>query len=67
MYLSGRGTTRAEDGQGTPTQSHIAPSILVYEEKLGTAEDAGHVAQVADGAFPFGSEPVGLPLLPSYK
>ena len=31
-YLSGRGTTRAEDAQGTPTQSHISPSILVYEE-----------------------------------
>jgi len=29
---SGRGTTRAEDVQGTPTQSHISPSILVYEE-----------------------------------
>ena len=27
----GRGTTRAEDAQGTPTQSHISPSILVYE------------------------------------
>ena len=24
-------TTRAEDAQGTPTQSHISPSILVYE------------------------------------
>ena len=31
---SGRGTTRAEDAQGTPTQSHISPSILVYEDKL---------------------------------
>ena len=29
---SGRGTTRAEDAQGTPTQSHISPSILVYED-----------------------------------
>jgi len=28
-----RGTTRAEDDQGTPTQSHISPSILVYEDK----------------------------------
>ena len=25
-----RGTTRAEDDLGTPTQSHISPSILVY-------------------------------------
>jgi len=32
--LSGRGTARAEDAQGTPTQSHISPSILVYEEKV---------------------------------
>ena len=29
----GRGTTRADDAHGTPTQSHISPSILVYEEK----------------------------------
>ena len=31
--LSGRGTARAEDAPGTPTQSHISPGILVYEEK----------------------------------
>ena len=31
--LSGRGTTRAEDAQGTPAQSHISPSILGYEDK----------------------------------
>ena len=30
---SGRGTTRAEDAQGIPTQSHVSPSILVYEDK----------------------------------
>jgi len=29
---SGRGTTRTEDAQGTPTQSHISPSKLVYED-----------------------------------
>ena len=29
----GRGTTRAEDAQGTPTQSHISPSILEYEDR----------------------------------
>ena len=29
---SEKGTTRAEDAQRTPTQSHIAPSIVVYEE-----------------------------------
>ena len=27
------GTTRVEDAQGTPTQRHVSPSILVYEEK----------------------------------
>jgi len=31
-WLNGRGTARAEDAQGTPTQSHISPSILVYED-----------------------------------
>ena len=34
LDLSGRITTRAEDAQGTPTQSHISPSILVYEDKM---------------------------------
>ena len=29
---SGRGTAKAEDAQGTPTQSHISPSILAYKE-----------------------------------
>ena len=28
--LSGRGAARAEDAQGTPSQSHISPSILAY-------------------------------------
>ena len=30
----GRGTARAEDAQGKPTQSHISPSILAYEETI---------------------------------
>ena len=29
-----RGAAREEDAQGTPTQSHVSPSILVYEEKI---------------------------------
>ena len=29
----GRGAARAGHAQGTPTQSHISPSILVYEDK----------------------------------
>ena len=36
---SGRGTTRAEHAQGTPTQSYISPSILVYEEQQRAAEE----------------------------
>ena len=31
--LSGRGSTRVKDAQGTPTQSHISPHTLVYEDK----------------------------------
>jgi len=31
-FCEWRGTTRAEDAQGTPTQNHISPSILVYED-----------------------------------
>jgi len=30
----GRGAARAEDAQGTPTQSHMSPSILVYEDNF---------------------------------
>jgi len=30
----GRGTTRAEDAQGIPTQMPMSPSILVYEDDL---------------------------------
>ena len=29
---TGRGAARAGDAQGTPTRSHISPSILVYED-----------------------------------
>ena len=29
---SGRGTARVQDAQGTPTQSHVSPIILVYED-----------------------------------
>ena len=34
-----RVTARAEDSQGTPTQSHISPSILVYEDELSPSAD----------------------------
>ena len=32
--LAARGTTRAEDAQGIPTQSHISPSILLHEDEF---------------------------------
>ena len=35
MIDSERGATREEDAQGTPTQSHISLSILVYEDEGG--------------------------------
>ena len=39
---AGRGTTRAEDAHGTPTQSHISPSILVYEETQDRTVQRAH-------------------------
>ena len=47
---SGRGTTRAEDSQGTPTQSHISPSILVYEDYNSLPEAELYV--ISRGPFP---------------
>ena len=41
---TGRGAARAEDAQGTPTQSHMSPSILVYEYKLNSSRE-GSTAQ----------------------
>ena len=32
LVASGRGAVRAADAQGTPTQSFISPSVLVYED-----------------------------------
>jgi hypothetical protein len=36
LAFSERGAAKAEDAQGTPTQSHTSLSILVYEEKFFT-------------------------------
>jgi len=41
LYTTGRGVARAEDAQGTPTQSHVSPSIL-YGDKTHLDID-GHV------------------------
>ena len=38
----GRGTARAEDFQGTPTQSHVSPSALVHEDKTRRGECWAH-------------------------
>ena len=38
---TGRGAARAEHAQGTPTQSHVSPSILVYDDYLGRGDVAG--------------------------
>ena len=37
--LSRRGTTRADDAQGTPTQSHTSPSILVCEDNKEVTDE----------------------------
>ena len=34
----GRSAARAEDAQGTPAQSHVSPSRLVYEEEPDASE-----------------------------
>ena len=39
--LSGRGAARAEDAQGTPTQSRISLSKLVYEDYRHPRPDSG--------------------------
>jgi len=35
--LSGRGTTRAEAAQGTPTQSHVSPSVQRIRREILTS------------------------------
>ena len=44
MY-AGKGAARAEDAQGTPTQSHISPAILVYEDKRLPVGAGVHVTE----------------------
>jgi len=44
--LSGRGTTREEDARGTPTQSHMSPSILVYGEYQKLADSIHRRLQI---------------------
>ena len=58
---SERVTTRAEDPQGTPTQSHLSPSILVYAEKQ--AKGLQSVASLS--GYPGKGLDLVLPSLPS--
>ena len=37
-HEQGEGTTIADDAQGTPTQSHVSPSILEYEDNCSIFE-----------------------------
>ena len=48
--LFDRGAARAEDAQGTLTQSHISPSILVYEESIHDDDFFGEL-QVFEECF----------------
>ena len=41
--ISGWGVAREEDAQGTPTQSHISPSIRVYEDTHLALEHRGRM------------------------
>ena len=42
------GTTRADDAQGTPTQSHISPSIPVYEDQIKRVSESNGREMLAD-------------------
>ena len=52
------GTTRAEDAQGTPTQSHISPSTLVYEESESPLSGSGSRLSSQRGPDAFASLPL---------
>ena len=53
--VGGRGAARAEDAQGTPTQSHISPSILINISPPFSPEKggAGGCARAGCGAGVF--------------
>jgi hypothetical protein len=38
--LSDKGAARAEDAQGTPNQSHISPTLQVYEDELAPPSES---------------------------
>ena len=57
FWLSGRGSARAEDARGTPTQSHISPSILEYTK----IDDNGQARALC--SWPVGSLHLVAPFL----
>ena len=59
--VSGRGAARAEDAQGTPTQSHISPSILVYEDNVETNSTRGELGYPKPPASRKSSESFSAP------
>ena len=56
---TGRGTARAEDAQGTPTQSHISPSILVYEDSRLDLENGSSQLRIPDLTGSFDTDSLG--------
>ena len=59
-----RGAARAEDAQGTPTQSHISPRILVYEDSRLGGQGLGRRGLRASG---LGYLPVHLHVLAWFR
>ena len=58
--MVGRGTERAEDTQGTPTQSHLSPSILiVIHEVYHTAITASDPGDLVVSTFGFSCDTLG--------
>jgi len=52
--MAGMGAARAEDAQGTPTQSHIPPSTLVYVDEcvlIPSWAGAGGAARLPEIVF----------------
>ena len=65
--LSGKGAARAEDAQGTPTQSHITPSILVYEDKTWQGVPFSRMCWDCSGGRPFTRFKTFTPTLKRFK
>ena len=52
------GAARAEDAQGTPTQSRISQSILVYEDKTRTLNPTSAVTRSTEAGLGLGVDRV---------